>query len=370
MKNKYTWLEFSGGLGDLGLFIPLVVAMTVVCDLNIGVVLILAGLMNIVTGLLFKQPIPVQPMKALAAVVITEGLMREELFAAGIQLGLILICVSFFLPKIDKWIPISVIHGIQCGVGLKLALKGFEWIGVLDFMGWDSMVMALCITFLLLFLAPRIKPILVIIFILGFLLMYLKDAHVFSTLVIGFPEFRLHLPATQYWMKALTHGTLVQLPLTLLNSVIAVCALSESYFPKKGVTTKKMSFSVGLMNLICIPLGGIPMCHGAGGLAAQYRFGARSGGSVVMLGVMKVVLGFIFGAVLLNLLYSYPLSILAPMIILAGFELVKASRKSFKDKFSASVVIGMAVVILAINTLAGFCAGGMMVLLKAAVKKN
>ena len=102
------------------------------------------------------------------------------------------------------------------------------------------------------------------------------------------------------------------MPLTILNSVVALCALSSEYFPGKGVGPRKVAVSVGLMNLLCVPLGGIPMCHGAGGLAAQYRFGARTGGSVLILGFLKIMIGVCFGGALLGLLQSYPVAVLGP----------------------------------------------------------
>jgi len=62
-----------------------------------------------------------------------------------------------------------------------------------------------------------------------------------------------------------------QLPLTTLNSVVAVCQLSEDLFPAKPVRPVLVSVSVGLMNMVGAWFGAMPCCHGAGGLAAQVR---------------------------------------------------------------------------------------------------
>ncbi len=159
-----------------------------------------------------------------------------------------------------------------------------------------------------------------------------------------------------------------QLPLTLLNSVVAVCALSSDYFKGRGIPPRKMAISVGLMNLICVPFGAIPMCHGSGGLAAQYRFGARTGGSVIMLGVLKVAAGLFLGRMLLVLLQSYPSAILGPMLILAGLELSRAARDVLKHTTNLIIVISMAGVILAFNTWAGFLVGCIVYLLFWIVK--
>jgi len=139
---RFSWMEFSGSLGDIGLFLPLVVAMTIACDLNIGIILILAGLMNLVTGLLFRQPIPVQPMKAIAAVVITEGLVQDELIAAGLLMGILILVFAGVIDRINRFIPKAIVRGIQLGIGLKLAVMGVIWVSKLTLFGWDSIIFA------------------------------------------------------------------------------------------------------------------------------------------------------------------------------------------------------------------------------------
>jgi len=357
LKFRFTWTEFSGALGDLGLFIPLVVGMTISCNLNIGVVLIFAGLMNILTGILFRQPIPVQPMKAIAAVAITEGLLQSELVASGILMGVLILGLSTVVERVNKIIPKAIVRGIQLGVGLKLALKGMLWIKFLPLFGWDSIVLGLIIVLLLSLKFIKNIPILVYVFLAGFFLLYWKHPGVYGNIVMKAPEFHLVWPSLMEWKVGLFKGALPQLPLTVLNSVIAVCALSGKYFPGKGISSKRMAVSVGIMNLICVPFGGIPMCHGAGGLAAQYRFGARSGGSVVMLGVLKLLAGLFFGSALLVLLQSYPKAILGAMLIFAGLELAKSARDVVSNKFDLSIALVTAGFIIGINTLAGFLAG-------------
>jgi len=354
---KFSWMEFSGSLGDLGLFLPLVVAMTIACDLNFGVILILAGLMNIITGLLFRQPIPVQPMKAIAAVVITEGLVQDELIAAGLLMGVVLLLFSGIIDQINRFIPKPIVRGIQLGIGLKLAAKGAEWVSQLSIIGWDSIVLAIIVIFLLLVLTNRKQPVLLYIFLIGFVILYLKQPNVYSSISISWPNIHWVWPSQSAWSGGLIKGALPQIPLTLLNSVVALCALSSEYFPGRGIRPRKITASIGLMNLLCVPLGGIPMCHGSGGLAAQYRFGARTGGSVLMLGALKIVIGFLFGGALLGLLQSYPMAILGPMLIFAGIELARSSKDVFGDFKGLTVALITAVFILGVNTFAGFLAG-------------
>ena len=350
-------MEFSGSLGDLGLFIPLVVAMTIACGLNIGMILICAGLMNILTGLVFRQPIPVQPMKAIAAVVITEGLLRDEMVAAGLLMGVLMLALSGVIGRINHFIPKAIVRGIQLGVGLKLAVKGAAWVGELSLVGWDSILSAVLVAGFLLIMLTSKKPVLVLVFLLGFVLQYLEQGKAFAPQAMTLTEFGIHWPADSAWMPGLLRGTLPQLPLTLLNSVIAVCALSADYFPGKGVAPRKVAASVGLMNILCVPFGGIPMCHGAGGLAAQYCFGARTGASVVMLGLCKVAVGVVFGGALLSLLQSYPMAILGPMLIFAGIELARSAKDVIDNNGDLIVALITAIFILGVNTWVGFLAG-------------
>ena len=354
---RFSWQELSGSLGDLGLFIPLVLAMTVAADLDIGIVLIMAGLMNVITGLVFRLPIPVQPMKAMAAVVIAESMLKDELFAAGIMLGIILLCMTRWIDWVNRCIPRFVVRGIQFGIGVKLVLKACEWLGGLSGWGWDSWSIAVIVGVVLLLMQLYNKPGLVVVFGAGFLLLLCDQPQVYRELTVQFPEWQWTIPGWWAFKHGLYKGVLPQLPLTLLNSVVAVCALSESYFPGRGVTPRKMTASVGLMNLLAVPFGGIPMCHGAGGLAAQYRFGARTGGSVIMLGGLKILVGLLFGNALFQLLQSYPISILGVMLVFAGGELMWSARRSLRSKRGAVVVLGTAAVIVWKNTFEGFLAG-------------
>jgi MFS superfamily sulfate permease-like transporter len=358
-RFAFFWSEFSGSLGDLGLFIPLVVAMSSVGSLDLGTILIAAGAMNVATGWFFRQPIPVQPMKAIAAVAITEGLAKGELMASGIVMGAILFTFGLTgtIGAIDRWIPRPLVRGIQLGVGLKLAATGIGWVYALPLLGWDGICTAILATLLMLWMAASRRPGLILLFCAGFILILLEDPKAFEGIGLAYSGFQFGWPAASDWEAGLLRGAVPQLPLTVLNSVIAVCALSSDYFPGRGISPKRMAVSVGLMNLICSPFGGIPMCHGAGGLAAQYRFGARTGGSVIMLGLVKILVGIGFGGALLGLLGSYPNAILGPMLVFAGIELARACADAVEQPLPLSVLLVTAAAIIGSNTFIGFIVG-------------
>lgn len=280
-QMKFNLTELSGGLGDLGTFIPLVVSLVAVCGMDGGTILLFAGLFNILTGVLFNQPIPVQPMKAIAAVAIAEGLMPGEVAAAGFAAGAIVffLGISGLITLVERLVPRPVVRGIQLGVGLKLAVKGLALVTATGWWQLDGRIVAIVVTLFILGTARLKKiPVALIIFSGGLILLGIEQRHIFSQLSWGWGGPQLVIPTIEQWESGILKGTLPQIPLTLLNSVIAICALSHDYFPGKGIKVKSMASSVGLMNLVGSFFGAMPVCHGSGGLAAQYRFGARTGG--------------------------------------------------------------------------------------------
>jgi len=370
---RFNLKELSGSLGDLGLFIPLMVAVCISTDMNFAIVLIAAGIMNIATGILFNQPIPVQPMKAIAAVAIAEGLSAGQVAASGLLIGLILLALTYsgLLQRLISYIPKALIAGIQLGVGLKLMWLSIQWMAELNWSFDDTNsvllfnlpgvsigLLSLCVLSILLVSMNKAFPTLLIIFGLGIVLVYFNDstASDFTINADWLLSVTFIWPSIADFAHSFWYAVLPQLPLTLLNSVIAICALSADYFPKKGVSTNKMASSVAWMNIVCSPLGALPMCHGASGLAAQYQFGARTGGSVVMLGTLKVLLGVFLGTSMLAAMSVYPKFILAPLLIIAGIALCKAGWRQ-KGATNISIVLACATGIIFVNTLVGFVIG-------------
>ncbi len=356
-RPRFTLLELSGGMGDLGTFLPLVVATAAACRMDMGMILVCAGVMNMVTGLLLRQPIPVQPMKAIAAVAITEALTRGEVAAAGLVMGALMLALALtgLMDAINRVVPREVVMGIQIGVGLKLAAKGVGWLLDLPLAGADSVFMALAVGGVLLLLLWRKWPAALLVFLFGMVLLAVARPEVYAGLTGGLPSVALIWPGGGDWLGGLIKAALPQAPLTVLNSVVAVCALSAAYFPAQGVPPARMAASVGLMNLLCAPLGGVPMCHGSGGLAAQYAFGARTGGSVVMLGTAKAAAGLALGSSLGQLVHAYPAAVLAPLLVLAGVELARAGRASAPNLWAVPLLT--AACILVGNTGLGALAG-------------
>lgn len=353
--------EISGSLGDMGTFIPLLVGMVSLNGLNIASALFFAGIFNVITGITFGIPMAVQPMKAIATVAISQGLTTNEILSAGIATGLIIFILGItrIIELFNRIIPLSVIRGLQLGIGLQLLIKGFSMVlGTKHFFGYDSISVGILAgsLVLLLFFSRRI-PGAIVVFALGLLFLFLKSPNSFSSL-----KFDVYIPhfVNLSWSD-FAHGTLKaaipQIPLTALNSVIAVCALSWDLFPSKGASAREVSISVGLMNLIGCWFGAMPMCHGSGGLAGQYRFGARSGGSVVFLGLIKILLGLFLGGAALRILTLYPMSVLGVLLIFSAMELALVTRDT-RTRTDHFVMIMTAAAIIALSSTAiGFIVG-------------
>lgn len=332
--------ELSGSLGDLGTFLPLLVAMVAQNGLDFTSALFFAGVFNLVTGFTFSIPMAVQPMKAIAAVALVQGLSPPQIAAAGlwVSLAVLALTATGWLERLYRALPEGVLRGLQLGLGLSLLGKGLALVVSLG--SWwvlDGYALALLALLLTLGLdSRRGGSAALVLFVVGCCLAFwIKPVQLQPGLYL--PVFR---PLSWedltigFWSAALP-----QLPLTLLNSVIAVSLLSYDLFPERGASVRKVALSVGIMNLVPAFFGGMPMCHGSGGLAGQVRFGARSNGSILMLGLCKVLLALFLGSSLLQLCQAFPSGILGVMLAFSGLELSLLAYRQFKPAETAALLV-------------------------------
>ncbi|MFZ3058617.1 MAG: putative sulfate/molybdate transporter [Candidatus Methanoperedens sp.] len=316
--------EIAGSLGDMGIFIVFLVGVVTISGMNPSPILVFSGIFNIFNGFMFGLPMAIQPMKAIGIIAISNKLPSTTIIAAGFLMGLIILVLSMtrVISKINNYVPNCVVRGIQLGLGLIFLKTGADLIiATGNWSGYDSYFTALLAAvagFLL--LNNRKIPAALVIFCIGILLMLPNFK---SSISPDLYSPMIFIPDISSFLSASYLMVIPQLPLTILNSMIATAALVKDYYPEQAgrANIDKIGFSMGLMNLLTTPFGAMPMCHGAGGLAAQHRFGARTGGSVVFLGIVKLLLGLFFGGSVLLLSKSYPVSILGTMIIFGGLEL-------------------------------------------------
>ncbi|KAK8071070.1 hypothetical protein PG997_011273 [Apiospora hydei] len=334
--------EMSGALGDLGTLLPLMITLAVNGSISLSTTLVFSGMFNLITGVVFGIPLPVQPMKAIAAAAIASHTSMRETMAAGSITSVIVLVLSLtgLLQWFTRVIPVPVIKGIQFGAGLSLIISAGT--SLLRPLPWfipqpldnrlSSCSSRRC--------GCRASPYALLVFFAGVIIAFV----IILTDHLGFEHHHLHphgphhhhLPWFGIWKPyfVLPNWTedaigmgIAQLPLTTLNSVIAASALAADLLPDLPTpSVTALGTSVALMNLFGCWFGAMPVCHGAGGLAAQYRFGARSGASIIMLGLLKVVLGLVFGETLFDLLGAFPHSLLGIMVVAAGLELAKVGQ--------------------------------------------
>ena len=328
--------EVSGSLGDLGTFLPIVIALTVGHQISLSRTLIFTGIFNILTGLFFGIPLPVQPMKAIAAVAIFESFTAGQTAAAGIFVAgcIFMFSVTGILTRFTAIIPIPVVKGIQVGAGLSLIISAgqktdtsLSWLKP----NWSDNYIWLVVAFIALLAAshyPR-APFALIIFCLGLVFAVIE---IYRNATAHFPRPRvwdplIQVPKGRDWEVGILQAGIGQIPLTTLNSIIAVTHLAADLLPEVPTPSiTSIGLSVAGMNLLGCWFGAMPVCHGSGGLAAQHRFGARSGASIIILGIFKLIIGLAFGESLVNLLKRFPKVFLAVMIIAAGLELASVGE--------------------------------------------
>ena len=401
------WAELNGAMGDLGTYIPIVLALTLADDLNLGTTLIFTGVYNIITGAIYGVPMPVQPMKAIAAVAISgTGFGVPEIMAAGIITGgvLFVLGVTGLMQLVYKLIPLSIVRGIQLAQGLSFALTAVKYVrkvqnfsnsksmGDRPWLGLDGLVLAIvCACFIVIVNgageemehtderettnghdeeeSPNTRkrrnlrnfifslPSAFFIFLLGVVLAFIRNPKVVNDIKFGPSSIEVVKISKHAWKEGFIKGAIPQLPLSILNSVVAVCKLSSDLFPGRDFSATSLSVTVGLMNVIGCWFGAMPSCHGAGGLAGQYKFGGRSGGCVAILGTAKLILGLVLGTSLVKILDQFPVGVLGVLLLFAGIELAMASRDMNTKEESFVMLTCTAVSLVGSSAALGFVCG-------------
>lgn len=200
-------------------------------------------------------------------------------------------------------------------------------------------------------------------FAFGLLVCFIRDPSIIKDLKFGPSKFHVLKITWEDWKIGFLRAAIPQIPLSVLNSVIAVCKLSGDLFPERELSATKVSISVGIMNLVGCWFGAMPVCHGAGGLAGQYRFGARSGLSVVILGLGKLIIGLVFGNSFVRILGEFPIGILGVLLLFAGIELAMASRDMNSKEDSFVMLVCAAVSLTGSSSALGFGCGILLFLL-------
>jgi MFS superfamily sulfate permease-like transporter len=272
-------------------------------------------------------------------------------YASGFAMGVIwfLFALTGIMNVIAKVTPHSVTRGIQVTLGILLAIEAVKMISTWWILGIISII-------LVIFLRDnRYAPAAIVLMLLGIVILIVKG----QITQITPPQFSLP-PLTGFHLKEVWQTLLLagfaQIPLTATNAVIATASLITSYWPDKPVSEKKLSLNMGIMNLITPFVGGMPMCHGAGGLAGQYYFGARTGGTNIIEGAIEISLGLFFATSIATLFGLFPLAIIGAMMFLVGIELTKFAKDVHFNRDLISLLTTVVISLLT-NMAYGFVCG-------------
>jgi hypothetical protein len=326
-RNRFDRMEWAGAFGDLGTLIPFVVAYIGVVKMDPFGVLFSFGAAMVICGTYYKTPIPVQPMKAAGAVAATQAaqtavITQGAVYSATLVTGIIwlLLARTGAADRVAKLVARPVVVGIVLGLGLGFMLEGIKM------MAGNWLIAGIGLTGTVLLLTNHKIPAMFLLLLFGAVCGAIQSPEVLRALSASSIEFRVpsFVLSTLDWHDFVVGAVflaLPQLPLTLGNAVIAIREENNRLFPDRPVTEKTVATSTGLMNLAGAALGGVPMCHGAGGMAGHVAFGARTGGALVILGVLLLVLATFFSGSVDALFSLFPSAVLGVILFLTGAQL-------------------------------------------------
>jgi hypothetical protein len=352
--------ELSGAFGDIGTDLPLIIGMLLATNLQISNTLMVYGILQIMTSLIYGIPMPVQPLKAVALIVITQNISAEVIWGGGLAIGIIMLFLTLtgLIVWLNKVIPKTVIRGIQLGLGLQLCL-----LAVKDYIPADQTsgyIFAL-IAFLLglILIGNRKYPPAIFILALGVVYMFLFHFGILTNLTFSVPQFSIPHISYENILAGLILLAIPQIPLSLGNSIFATNQIANDLFPEKKITVRKIGLTYSLMNLISPFLGGIPVCHGSGGIAGHYTFGGRTGGSTLIYGLFYLVLGIFFSGNSAETLMIFPKPILGVILLFEGFALILLVKDIIIDRnmFLIAVIVAICAIGLPNGYLIGMVAG-------------
>jgi MFS superfamily sulfate permease-like transporter len=273
------------------------------------------------------------------------------IYASGFSMGVIwlILAATNLIGWVSKITPKSIVWGIQVTLGILLAYETFKMLSTWWILGILSIVIVLV------FRQSRYAPAAVVLLVLGVVISLFNGIfQQISPPVLTLPPLT-SFSLGEVWQTLLLAG-FAQIPLTVTNATIATAALIKTYWPDKSVGGRKLSLNQGLMNIVVPFFGGMPMCHGAGGLAGQYYYGARTGGTNIIEGVVEVSLGLFFASSVAGLFIMFPTAIIGGMMFLVGIELIKSAKNIRLNKdlppLGATVIVS-----LLSNMALGFVAG-------------
>jgi MFS superfamily molybdate transporter len=353
--------ELSGAFGDIGTDFPLIVGMILVAGLDVTSTLVLFGAMQIFTGLVYGIPMPAEPLKAMAVLVITQKLSANILYGGGLAIGvtMLLLTATGLIDWLARAVPKTVVRGIQLGLGMQLAILALkDYVPGEGARGYGLAVVAFALTIFL--LGNRRFPPALFVILLGVAYAFLFKINLgMLAQGTGFTLPHVHRPTLHDIGLGFLVLTLPQLPLSLGNSILATRQVAEDLFPERGLTERKIGWTYSAMNLVNPFFSGVPTCHGSGGMVGHHTFGARTGGSVVIYGSLYLALGLFLSRGFSVAIELFPKPVLGVILLFEGVNLMRLVRDTaaVKADFTVVLLTGLMCVGLPYGYVVGLVAG-------------
>lgn len=359
-KIQFNRYEISGSFGDIGTDLPLIVGMIQAVNLNSASVLIMFGVLQISAGLFYGLPMPMQPLKAMAVLVITQKIPGEILFGAGLSIGIfmLILTLSGGLSQLARLIPLCVVRGIQFGLGLSLASLALKT--YIPSAGIPGYIIAI-LGFLIIITTPKSSriPAGLAVILLGFLYALFRQNLFQQIPAISLTLPQIYQPKLSDIFTGFVVLALPQIPLSISNSLIATEQTVKDLFPEEKISIRKIGLTYAIANLIAPFFGGIPVCHGCGGLAGHYALGARTGGSVVLYGLMYVVIGLFFSPVFGQIVQVFPQPVLGVILLFESLTLLLfiADQAASRKNLLIALIVGLFALLVPQGYLLGLVVG-------------
>ncbi len=370
---RFNRQEWAGAFGDIGTDLPLIVGMILAAHLDVASVLVTYGAMQIFTGFIYQRPMPVQPLKAVATIVITQRIAGSIIFGAGLSIAFVMLVLTLTgtLDWLARAVPKAVVRGLQLGLGMSLA-----YLALKDYLGREGIggyILGLAAFILVLSLLrnKRFPAALVVIFF-GLIYALIFKIHAGDLMSsIGFHTPSLHFPTANDIVSGFLLLALPQIPLSLGNSILATKQVNEDLFPDRPLTIRKIGWTYSLMNFIVPIFGGVPVCHGSGGMMGHYTFGARTGGSILIYGGMYVLLGLFFAQGFTKIIQIFPMPILGVILFMESLGLMILVRDLAEDTIDVWIAFMVASMAFALpyGFVVGLIAGVLAYQFKIFIKK-
>ena len=352
--------ELSGAFGDIGTDFPLLTGMILACGLDPAGALAMFGVMQILSGLAYGLPVPAQPLKAVAVIAIGQRLAPEVIFGGGLAIGalMLLLTLTGLVDLLARLIPKAVVRGIQVGLGLQLGLLALrDYIPSEGAAGFALAAAAFAVGWALSW-HPRYPRALIIIGLgVGYAVL-VRGAGAGLLEGVGLHLPRPAWPGTDAVATGLLTLALPQIPLSLGNSVLATRQVVDDLFGRR-LPVRKIGLTYALMNLTGPLFGGVPTCHGSGGVAGHHAFGARTGGAVLIYGLFYIVLGVFFADAFAAVVELFPLPILGVILLFEALALLSLVRDVAGEpgSFGVALLVGLMAVGLPYGYLWGLVVG-------------